>query len=116
MWIYQGNDKNFFFFRRDINGEIIETHPVNIWFTVRESKETNAKVLFQKKLYDGIEKRDDHAWIIQIKSTDTQDIKPGRYFCDVMVNDENGHYLTIVEPQSFDIRDVATRAKDRGGY
>ena len=116
MQIYQGNDKNFFFFRRNINGEIIETYPVGLWFTVKESKETNAKVLFQKSMYNGIEKREDHSWLITINARDTQDIKPGRYFCDVMVCDENGHYLTIVEPQTFTIRDVATRAKDRGGY
>ena len=112
--IYQGNDKNFLFFRKDVNEKIITTRPISMWFTVK----TNAKAesyLFQKNLINGISQNENGSWNISVSASDTENIKPGRYFCDVKIQDESGRLLTIVKPQDFIIREVATKVSNQGG-
>lgn len=109
--IYQGNDKNFIFSRKNKDGEIITTVPQELYFTVRSNFQGN--ILFQKQLNNGITQKSDGSWNIRVdaENTKTLDIPSTglKCVCDVKVFDENGEEMTIVKPQDFMILPVATR-------
>jgi hypothetical protein len=113
--IYQGNDKVFKFFRTNANGDIITTTPQNIWFSVK-TKYEDFSILFQKSIGFGITQNEDGSWNIKIEPHDTAEMKPGKYVCDVKIQDEAGNLFTIVKPQEFLIREVVTRVGNQGGF
>lgn len=113
--IYQGNDKIFRFFRKDYNGNIITSVPQALWFSVKDRYETE-RVLFQKNIGLGIDQNEDGSWNIKIEPYDTAELKPGKYVCDVKIQDEAGNLFTIVKPQEFLIREVVTRVGNQGGF
>lgn len=109
--MYQGNDVNFTFTRKDENGEAITTIPQAIFFTVRQSFQGN--ILFQKSVGSGIQQKSDGAWDIRIDAEDTVLLNvPGtglKCVCDVKIVDEYGEEKTIVKPQDFMILPTVTR-------
>ena len=111
--IYQGNDKTFVFTRNDISGNIIKSRPKKIWFTVK-AKYENLGFLFQKTMGNGIIQRDDGSWEITIDSTDTANIVPGKYVCDVKIVSELDKEYTIIKPQDFIVMPVATQTNNQG--
>ncbi len=112
--IYQGNDKTFYFYRKDFNGNIINTAPHEIWFSVKE-RYKDASVVFQKTTGSGIEQNPDGSWNVRVEAIDTANLKPGKYVCDVKIEDEEGRLFTIVRPQEFLIREVVTKVSNQGG-
>lgn len=113
--IYQGNEKWFSFTRRDINGDPITTNPQGIWFTVKNKYDDIGHVI-QKTLDNGIRKGSSAGeWLINIYSVETENIKPGKYVCDVKIRDEYGTELTIVKPQDFVILPVVTQTHNQYG-
>lgn len=115
LFIYQGNDKNFVFFRKDYNGVILKTRPQAMWFTVRKRGNKESEYIFQKTLINGITQGENGEWTVSVKSNDTATIKPDVYLCDVKIKDENGNQITIVKPQDFVVREVATTISNQGG-
>lgn len=109
--IYQGNDKNFVFSRKNTDGEIITTVPQELYFTVRADFQGN--IIFQKQLNNGISQKADGTWNIRVDAENTKNLDvPSiglKCVCDVKVFDENGEETTIVKPQPFLILPVATR-------
>ena len=112
--IFQGNDKNFFFYRKDTKGDVITTVPLAMWFTVKNTLKDEA-VRFQKTLHNGIEQMEDGAWIVHIYANDTANLKNDKYVYDVKIRDENGYLFTIIEPQDFIVKPVVTRVSNQGG-
>ena len=112
--IYQGNDKIFTFTRTDVNGNVITTEPQQIWFTVKKDYNSLGWVI-RKTLHQGIEQNSDGSWNIRIDAIDTENIKSGKYVCDVKIRDEDGREITIVKPQDFAVVDVATTRNNQGG-
>jgi hypothetical protein len=107
--IYKENDKTFYFFRRDISGNIIKTRPKELWFTVRDK---NDDVVFTKTLSNGgIVQGEDFSWLINIFPHDTSNVSHGNYFCDVKIRNESNKEYTIVKPQGFVIKRVATKSQ-----
>lgn len=109
--MYQGNDTNFTFTRKNENGEAITTTPQALFFTVRPSFQGG--ILFQKSMGSGIQQKNDGTWDIRIDAEDTDSLSvPNaglKCVCDVKIVDEYGEEKTIVKPQDFMILPVVTR-------
>lgn len=111
--VYQGNDKILLFTRKNKKGEIITSLPQNLWFTLKKAT-TNTSPILQKKMFNGIEQTLDGSWKIILTHTDTGDMIPGVYTCDVKVKNEVGNEYTIVPPQDFIVKSVVTKRENQG--
>lgn len=96
MEIIRGDTKYFKFQRkRKHDGEIIETLPDKLYFTLKFS-DTDDTALIQKTLGDGIEYNDtDKYYYLTINPSDTNNLPYGRYYYDIEVIKDNGYKQTI---------------------
>lgn len=108
MKVFKKTNNYFNFTRKNSDGNPILTTPQELYFSVRESFDSN-EYLFQKKMTSGdITAKGDGEWQISILPKDTESVSPGKYICDVKVIDEYGLQFIIVPPQPFEILDTAT--------
>ena len=108
MKIYRKTNNYFTFNRIDANGNPIVTTPQELFFSVKESFESE-EYIFQKKMTSGdITTRGNGEWQISILPVDTENLTAGKYVCDVKVIDENGLQFIIVPPQPFEVLDTVT--------
>lgn len=106
--IYKENDKFFEFTRYDADGEKITTVPQGLFFTVKRAYEEDSPIIL-KSIGNGIEQLEDGSWQVHIQPRDTEFRATGKYYCDVKVRNEDGLEFTIVQPQEFQILEVATK-------
>lgn len=77
-------DYDVFKFKRTMNGEVIETTPDKVYFSVKRS-EYEDNFLFQKRLNDGIVIDEDFVYNVEIVPEDTNDLDFGDYVYDIEI-------------------------------
>lgn len=77
-------DYDVFKFKRTMNGEVIETMPDKVYFTVKRS-EYEDDFLFQKRLNEGIVIDKDFIYNVEITPEDTNDLDFGDYIYDIEI-------------------------------
>lgn len=108
MKVYRKTNNYFTFVRKDANNDPITARPQELIFSVKESFESE-EYIFQKKMTSGdITTNGNGEWQISVLPSDTENLSPGKYVCDVKVFDENGLQFIIVAPQPFEVLDTVT--------
>lgn len=77
-------DTYSFKFQRKRNGQVIEDLPKQIYFSVKDNYYTK-KLIFQKKLNEGIVKQDDNYYVCTINPDDTDGLDYVEYNYDIEV-------------------------------
>lgn len=105
--IIRGESKTWKFQRRTVDGEVITETPTAMYFSVKRNYDDASNVL-QKSLSDGFTYNNGW-WSLFIPASDTENLQPGMYVCDLKVLSATYGETYIVEPQSICVKPSVTR-------
>lgn len=88
MQIVRGDDKTLSIERYDADGKLITDKAEELIITCKSNAYTN-DVIFQKKLSTGDIEFKDGVYSFEIKGSDTEKLRYGTYYLDVVVYENN---------------------------
>lgn len=102
--LIRGDSLKFNFQRKDVDGEVITTQPVAMYFTVKESFRS-PKAVIQKSLADMVMDVDG-TYHVTITPSDTESLPYGHYVFDIEVTEPD--YVQTIAKGAFFLDEEAT--------